>query len=311
MKSTRGAAKRRSTQRGSLATGLRDLLIGRAGDKAAEISDLVAERHQTMLDLSVVGRRGTRKRALLPVVAGLLGLAGMFTAVSQNVLAVNFTTGNNKFRLYSNYLDAQSAAGFLTSATRQDGTGAGVAELGIKSARLAGLCAIAKDNILGGLALKITAGDTIPATYSGTSVPDGVATRAIDADGSDAGTAVGDSPDEKAGALTGTSLTNAITATNLYINADALSGYGNLISGLNLGQSADTVEASAGVDISQTPTAGNFGLYAQQLNVAGLNGDTYGLNLAGAITLPKLKLSVVGLPWGLGSTDGISQSACG
>ena len=81
------------------------------------------------------------------------------------------------------------------------------------------------------------------------------------------------------------------------MNSNMLQGYGNLVSGLNLGQSANTVGTQAGITWptgagGTTPTAGNFGLYADQLNVAGLSGESYGLNLAGAITLPSLKISV-------------------
>lgn len=235
-------------------------------------------------------RRGTRRRVVVPIAGGLVALVAMFQLVSANVLAVNFTTGNNTFKVYSNYLDAQSAAGFLGPTTTKGGDQVGVADLGIKTAKLAGLCAIAHEDIsIAGIgttfSLVITAGQSVAASYDGVSVPSGVT---VDASGK----------------LSGSSLTGAISAANLFINSNALSGYGNQISGLNLGQSADTVATSAGFDgvpgsagtwpNGQTaPTAGNFGLYAQQLNVAGLSADTYGLNLAGAITLPKLKIKVV------------------
>ena len=97
--------------------------------------------------------------------------------------------------------------------------------------------------------------------------------------------------------MTTPTIGNAISATNLFINADALSGYGNKISGMNLGQSAETVGDSAGLTFegnpNQLPKAGAFGLYARQLNVAGLNGNSYGLNLKGNITLPELNIKVV------------------
>jgi hypothetical protein len=291
-------------------TGLRKTWAGAAERRTLEAKARLVESSVRMLD-EAAQSRGTRKRALPVAGLGLGLLTVLLSMVYQNTLAVNFTTGNHKMKLYSNYLDAQSAAGFLANVNRQNGTDSGVAELGIKSARLDGLCVIAKDNLLGGLALKITAGQPIPSTpYSGTAPPAGVETRTSDLDGPDAGTAVGDSPNEKAGALTGASLTKAITATQLYVNTEALAGYGNLISGLNLGQSAESVEATAGVDITQSAQTGGFGLYAQQLNVGGLNGDTYGMNLAGAITLPNLKLSVINKGWLTGSLDGVSQSDC-
>ena len=229
-------------------------------------------------------RRGTRVRSLGMIGVGLGLLAAMFQLVSANVLAVNFTTGNNTFAVYSNYLDAYKAEGFLDASTKQNGSNLGVADIGINQAKLAGLCAIAQESIgpLGTYSLIIRAGlggggQTIPDSYTGTSIPAGVTPNATD----------GTLPAGTGG---------LITANSLYLNSNALNGYGNLISGLNLGQSAETVASSAGLTLpnGQTaPTAGNFGLYAQQLNVAGLNGSSYGLNLAGQITLPQLNIQVV------------------
>lgn len=223
-------------------------------------------------------RRGTRKRSIPMIAVGLLGLGAMFGAVSRNALAVNFTTGNDGFVLYSNYLQGESAAAFLAENTSQDGAAAGVAEFGIVTAKLAGLCAIAPQEmpVIGPVSLMIIAGEPVQGSFSGTAVPAGVT---LDPDGG----------------LSGASLDGAIRASNLFVNADALSGYGNQISGLNLGQSADTVGSSAGLTwpTGQTsPTAGAFGLYANRLNVAGLNTQTHGVNLQGQINLPKLQLKV-------------------
>lgn len=237
-----------------------------------------------MREQAATTRRGTRRRSLAIVAVGLAALAGMFSAVSQNAMAVNFTTGNNTFKLYSNYLDAQQAAAFLAPSSKQNGSNVGVAELGIRTAKLAGLCAIAQESvgILGTFSLMITAGDNVPdsVAYTGTGLP--ATSPALDL--------------SSAGQLQGSSLSGAITADNLFVNSNALAGFGNKISGLNLGQSAETVSGSAGLSwpTGQTgPVNGNFGLYANQLNVAGLNGETYGLNLAGAITLPKLAIKVL------------------
>ena len=166
----------------------------------------------------------------------------------------------------------------------------GTAELGIKTAKLAGMCAIAQESIglLGTYSLMITAGDPVASSFSGTSIPAGVTT------------------DSATGKLNGASATNAIFANNLFMNSTALSGYGNKIIGMNLGQSADTVKTGTVGDWpdGQTPPAnGGFGLTANQLNVAGLGGKSFGLNLAGDITLPKLKIKVV-----LGSKG---QADCG
>lgn len=256
-------------------------IVGRASGAVQSVRTLNAD----MLARDEAARRGTRRRALVPTAVGFALVGVMFSLVSSNVLAVNFTTGNNKFRVYSNYLDAQKAAGFLSPTTQQDGSNDGVMEFGIVTAKLSGLCAIASETIPVinlPYSLKITAGDPVPDTYSGAAVPTGVTT-------------------DSAGKLSGASLTGSIAANNLFLNSNMLSGYGNKISGLNLGQSAGTVHTSAGLawDTSTGGTSpsslnsqGNFGLYAEQLNIGGLTGDTYGLNLAGAITLPSLKITV-------------------
>ncbi|WP_406026561.1 DUF6230 family protein [Nocardioides sp. NBC_00850] len=267
-------------------------LTGRIYRAAYAAIDRAAEQSAQMKADAESVRRGSRKRSLPLMIVGSAALVAMFGAVSQNALAVNFTTGNAKFKLYSNYLDAEHAAGYLAPTSRQGATDCdpgvadvqtqcGVTELGIHQAKLAGLCGIATENIplVGSYSLMITAGDDIPDSYSGSTIPTGTTT------------------DPSTGKLTDGSLGNAISATNLFINADALSGYGNKISGMNLGQSAETVGDSAGLtfegNANQLPKAGAFGLYARQLNVAGLNGNSYGLNLKGNITLPELNIKVV------------------
>lgn len=284
MKHTRRRFERRTSPWGS--SGRVPALWGavtRRVEKAAYDAVDAATARRTAMIAAAAERRGTRKRSIPMIAAGFVGLGAMFGAVSQNALAVNFTTTNNSFKLYSNYLQGEKAAGFLARNTSQNGTNEGVAELGIVTAKLAGLCAIATQDmgLLGTVSLMIIAGDPVAASFTGTGVPAGV-------DVSASGTT--------AGQLQNASLTNAITASNLFVNSNALSGYGNLISGLNLGQSADTVHASAGLTWpsgQSAPTAGGFGLYANRLNVAGLDTQTYGINLEGQITLPRLKLQVL------------------
>lgn len=235
-------------------------------------------------------RRGTRKRGL-PLAAAGFGILGfLLSMVYQSVLAVNFTTGNSEMEIYSNYLDAAQAQAYLAPTSKANNAEVGSLQLGIKTGKLAGFCAIAKQSILTlPYSLVITAGQTIPDSFSGAAIPSGVTTSAT------------------TGVLTGTSLTEAITANNLFLDSTGINGYGNLISGMNLGQSADTLAASSGLNWPANqdtmPTAGNFGLYANQLNVAGLGGTSYGLNLEGNITLPKLKIAVV--------SGNKSQADCG
>lgn len=260
--------------------------------KAQRANEAMTARYES-------GRHGSRKRALPAIAVGLGGLAGMYSLVSAGVLAVNFNTMNGTFSLYSNYLDAHYAGGFLAPSTKQNGNQVGVADLGINQAKLAGLCAIAQQDfgVLGTYSLVIrsglgSGGQTIPDTYSGTGLPSGVTTQ------TDAGGNV---------TLNASSTGGIVTANNLFINSNSLQGYGDHISGLNLGQNATDVAGYAGLNNGtpgapgtgswpagqSAPVAGNFGLYATQLNVAGLNGQTFGLNLAGQITLPQLKIEVV------------------
>ena len=298
----------------------------------------VGERSHLMQEVANVQRRGSRKRGAIAAGVGFTALFGMFQLVQANVMAVNFTTGDNEFGLYSNYLDARYAAGFLTTTTRKNastdncapnasgdsssqvingttGTGStqcGVAELGINTAQLAGLCAIAHERLplLGTVSLMIRAGingygglastgyQTIPDNYSSISTSGGGTTVNVGAGNTLTVTSNGQLPGTTGG---------LINANQLFVNSNALSGYGNLISGLNLGQNAGDVAKYAGLSGGapgtpgtgswptgqSAPTDGNFGLYASQLNVAGLAGSTYGLDLAGNINLPGLSIQVV------------------
>lgn len=247
----------------------------------AELDRATGARRLGLLEQAEV-RRGTRRRALVPLAGGLGALIAMFQLVSGSVLAVNFTTADQEFQLYSNYLQGAQAAGFLSTNDAATGEDAGVAELGIRSAKLAGLCAIAHEEIpvVGEVTLMIIAGVPVRSTFAnGTNTTTDGAGNPLTYDAN--------------GLLTGG---NHITASNLFINSRSLNGFGNLISGMNLGQSADTVDTTAGITWpagQPQPGAGEFGLTVDRINVGGLGGDTYGINLQGAITLPNLKIKVV------------------
>jgi len=180
---------------------------------------------------------------------------------------VNFTSSNQSFDIYSNYIQGVSGAAFLDEQTRQDGSTAGVTEMGFESATLNGLCVIAHQSlpVVGAVSLMIVAGEPVAGTF-------------------DNGTNQATDPTY-----------NAIRASYLYLASDRLSGFGNNISGLALGQSADTVAVpgDSWAANGMTPTAGAFGIQADHMNVSGLSGQTYGINLKGAITLPNLKIKVL------------------
>lgn len=251
--------------------------ITRRLQQAGHDAVVAASARRTAMIAAAADQRGTRKRAIPTTAAGLAGLGAMFGAVSQNALAVNFTTSADTFAVYSNYLQGTSVAAYLAANDTENGT-SGVAEFGIGQAAFAGLCAIATQDLPvdTAMSLVITAGEPVRESFSGTSVPDGVTL-------------------DDSGALAGDSLDGAIRASNLFLNSDALGGYGNQIGGLNLGQSAESVYGGAAVDWPEgqtPPTPGAFGLSAQRLNLAGLEAATYGVSFGGEITLPRLKLQV-------------------
>jgi hypothetical protein len=241
---------------------------------------------------TVDGVRAPRAIAMTGV--GLAALAGMFQLVSSNVLAVNFTTTDHTFQVYSNYIQGVSAGGFLSQNKAATAAGQqGVAELGIKTAQLDGLCAIAHESLVGvgDVSLIIKAGSPVRGSFD--------PSQSTFLDGDDE--PVGLNAD---GSLADT--TDTISATDLFLNTNDLSGYGNQISGLDLGTNApDTAqELSTGAWPTNQlqPVDGAFGLTAQHLNVGYLDGASYGINLAGQISLPSLKIRVVA-----GSSD---QTAC-
>ena len=188
---------------------------------------------------------------------GVAALGGMFSLVSANVLAVNFTTGDNAFAVFSDEVIGANAAGFITAQQRKSGT-TGVAQVAFKTATVNGLCMVATQSlpVIGTVSLMISAGEKVDGTVTSTSA-------------------------------------NQIKASFLYLAADALTGAGKNISGLTLGQSADTVSmGGTPLPAGQTGTPGAFGLQAEQLDLLNLDANTYGVNLEGSINLPNLNISV-------------------
>jgi hypothetical protein len=228
------------------------------------LADAVRRRRAAVLEASGAmvaraeegPRRGTRKgRSGLLAAAALAGLAGMFMGVSQNVLAVNFTTANTTYKVYTDKVSGLNAAGYINTQDLYGATDDAVAQLGFKTATLNGLCAIAKQTlpVLGDVSLLVTAGEPVDGTITN---PTG----------------------------------QAINAQQLYLASDNLSGTGDQIAKLTLGQSADTLMMDT-LPFAGTP--GAFGLQAQTLNVSNLDADSYGIDLQGQINLPSLKIRVL------------------
>lgn len=243
-------------------------------------------------------RRGVRKRAVVMVVAGLAAIASMFGMVAANVLAVNFTTTNTKFKVYTNYLEAQQVAGFMTEGTKSSSNEA-VADMGIKTLNMAGVCIIAQQALPIPMSFLITAGMPVPDPVANwdSSDPNGSANDAFDNDVLLPSVA---SKVNSTGQLINPTTDPDITTAQFgFLNSTLLTAYGNDIAGMYLGETADTVNTHAGIGSwpvdngGKSPAAGDFGIYAQQMNLSGMAGDTFGLNLKGSITLPKLRIRVL------------------
>jgi hypothetical protein len=202
-------------------------------------------------------RRGTRRRAAAPMVAGVAALAGMFSLVTNNVLAVNFKTADTAYQVYTDKIFGVDGAGFLDEQDTAAGK-VGVAEIGFGSAKLSGLCAIATQSLptLGTYSLVIRAGEDVDGTVT---TPAG----------------------------------SELSATNLYLSSANLKGKGDNITSMKLGQSADTVTTGTAWPSGMTPTAGKFGLQAKSLSITDLNATTNGIDLNGSISLPNLRIQVV------------------
>lgn len=263
---------------------------------------MIAQRYtqarDRLLDDANGARRGSRWRAVPMLLAGLAAIGSMFALVSANVMAVNFTTTDTKFNLYSNYIEAQQLGGFMTAGT-QSSSKTAVADLGIKTLNLVGVCIVAQQSTPFPMSIIVT---------SGMAVPDPVANW----DSSDTAGAANDPFDTDAVLPSVTAKLNAagqiqnvgtdpdvVSAEFGYLNTTMLTGFGHKIAGLYLGETADNVNTHAGLGAwptdggGQTPTPGDFGVYAQQLNLSGVGGGTYGLNLKGSITLPKLNIRLL------------------
>lgn len=230
----------------------------------SRLADAVRRRRAALVDASEAmvaqaeegPRRGTRKKRSGGLAAvALAGLVAMFLGVSQNVLAVNFTTANTAYKVYTDKVSGVNAAGYINTQDLYGATDDAVAQLGFKTATLNGLCAIAKQTlpVIGEVSLLVTAGEPVDGTLTN---PAG----------------------------------QAINAQQLYLASDNLSGTGDQIAKLTLGQSADTLMMD-NVPFAGTP--GAFGLQAQTLNVSNLDADSYGIDLQGQINLPSLKIRVV------------------
>ncbi len=232
-------------------------LRDRLSDAVRRRREAVREASESMLARAEEWpRRGTRKaRSGLFAGAALTGLAGLFLGVSQNVLAVTFTTANTAYKVYTDKVSGLNAAGHINTQDLYGATDDAVAQLGFKTATLNGLCAIAKQTLpaLGDVSLLVTAGEPVDGTITN---PTG----------------------------------QAIQAQQLYLASDNLSGTGDQIAKLTLGQSADTLKMDT-IPFAGTP--GAFGLQAETLNVSNLDADSYGIDLQGQINLPNLRIRVL------------------
>lgn len=231
---------------------------------------------------------GTRGRAVPAVLLGLVSLVIMHALVSASALAVNFTTTDQQFKIYSNYVQGIYGAGYMGANNGYSSASAsGVAELGFRSAQLSGLCAISTQTLagVGAASILILGGAPVAPEFNhaGVETQDGAGTPILLDDN---------------GLLTGASLTEAVDVTDMFLSADLIKAHGNKFSGLDLGESADAVGPAADLTWpagggSDQPDGGDFGLMAERINLSGLDGGSFGINLAGSVTMPGLKIRVL------------------
>ncbi|WP_109509533.1 DUF6230 family protein [Nocardioides speluncae] len=225
-----------------------------------------------MREASANRRLGTRRRSGAMAVAGLGALGGLFLMVSQNVLAVQFTSANQSYKVYTDRVVGQYAAGYLNAQDTQDGADRGVAQVGFKTADLYGMCVVAEQTMpapMGKITLVMTGGEVVDGTPSPTGA-------------------------------------GKISANQLYLASNQLAGDGKNIERMTLGQSADTLTMD---DITtHRGTPGAFGLQAKVLDIGSLKAESYGIDLQGSINLPNLKIRVV--PGGVDTTGPTPPAAC-
>ena len=229
-------------------------MIKKLGEQYLATKQSLTARKTGMFEDASTKRLGTRRRSLGLMVAGFVGLGTMFSLVSSNVMAVNFASSNNAYKVYTDRVIGQYAAGFLNAQQKQNGA-TPVAQIGFKQADLFGMCVIAQQDIvgIGTVSMVMTGGEPVNGTVT--------------------------DPAKK------------ISANELYVASNSLKGSGENISRLTLGQSADTL--SMDTITSHRGAPGAFGLQAQLMQIGNLDADSYGIDLQGSINLPDLNIKVV------------------
>ena len=233
---------------------------GRRGRRTTGWSERLVQRvsdQRTLMIAEAEGvRRGTRWRALPMATVATAALAVMFALVAQNVLAVNFTSANTPHQVYTDRINGTDAAAYLKAQQLNDGQEA-LAQFGFNQATLNGLCLVAQQEIggIGKVSMMIIAGEKVDGTVEGS---------------------------------------DQISADQLFFASKDLTGQGDQIAKLTLGQSADTLGmGSYQGDWLQGGAPGAFGLQAQTMNISHLDGESYGIDLQGQINLPKLRIKVL------------------
>lgn len=208
---------------------------------------------------SHVGRRGARKRSVVAAGAGLVALGSMFGMVSSNVMAVGFTSANSSYNVYSDRVVGKNAAGFVAPQALQNGSNQAVLQFGFKEADVYGLCMVSNQAVFGApldVGLVIRGGEPVDGNPTGNPT----------------------SPDR-------------ISAQELYLATNQLTGAGENIARMTLGQSADTL--TMGTIDTHRGNAGDFGLQVETLQVKDMNAQSYGVDLKGQINMPNLKINVL------------------
>lgn len=232
-------------------------------------AEQVTSWNRRMLDEAHDGtRRGIRwGRGALALVPAVLAVGALGSAMSQGVLAANFSVTGQPFTLNSNGVSGSGFGAIVNTPPvgRPDGsstTTTGMARVGFASAGLAGLCGIVHQSIAGlPYSLLLTAGQDVAATAPAT-------------------------------------FTTDIDASNLFIQATELNAGGRTtLENAVIGQSADQVMVAGKPMTGALP--GGFGLGSaggeggSSIKLHGLNATAYDAEIAGSLVLPELNLRVV------------------
>ncbi|UUZ61466.1 hypothetical protein [Nocardioides sp. B-3] len=88
---------------------------------------------------------------------------------------------------------------------------------------------------------------------------------------------------------------DAVDVSDMYMSTDKIEAFGNKFAGMNVGQNAPDAAATAGLARQTSgggsaPQDGQSGLMAERMNPGQLDGGSFGIEMAGGMKLPGLRV---------------------